>query len=60
MGGGGGSPRCQLARLDGAPTVRPSHYPVQLEHGVEEGDIWMMMMAMTMKMCSALLHSQIT
>ena len=20
-----GSPRCQLARLDGAPTVRPSH-----------------------------------
>ena len=24
--GAGGSPRCQLARLDGAPTVRPSHY----------------------------------
>ena len=57
--GVGGSPRCQLARLDGAPTVRPSHYPVQREHGVEEGDI-LMMMAMTMKTCFVLLHSSIT
>ena len=55
----GGSPRCQLARLDGAPTVRPSHYLVQREHGVEEGDI-LMMMAMTMKTCFVLFHSSTT